>query len=398
MFKFLTQGRELAQHPPSPPAMAVPTLQPAQSMELDARIGCLEKKLSEECARRVELEVVEVELRQALDASQREKASLLVSLSESEEERRQLAARLVAMELPANADVEDTTEKVRGIFGKAKSEAHRLVMLIFSILAACSGYFGAKITYLKNGLSRLSKRGTDSDRSSDSMRCKVEAVRARLEEVLAENEHLRQDNCAAKGWQEKYRVMQSKLVGKEEQVDALRLKVNDLESFASLEAKDRDEEVKNATGSIFEIVKGECQRLALVKFSLFALCANLAARCKGQRAALSRKSRELRQFMNCICTLTLDIQELRKDNKKLSSNIVRLREENKEYMETIKLMQCEIEIRNNERAEAAAVEEENDRRMGEVEELKALIAVVMEKDAELNRIVERRGAGGNGWE
>lgn len=396
MFNFLTKrGRQQAQHPPSRSTTAVSTLQPAQKMELDARIESLEERLADECARRVELEHVEVRLRQALDDSEKEEASLLVSVRESEKERRQLAARLAAMEVQGEGDVESTANMVRGIFDKAKSEAQRLMLLIFSIFLVCTGYFGAKLVYVKNELVRLSNGVADLKTCTDSARSEVEAVRAKLEEVSLENDRLRQESRAAMGWQEKWQDVRSSLAKTKEENDALRRKVNDLEMAMEMETKTRDEEINKAAGSVLEMAKAECQRMALLNFSVVVLCANFAARCKAQIVTLSRKTRELRQFMNCICTLNVDIQALRKDNRKLSENIGRLRVENQECMETIRLMEGEIQLWNDQRGEMVVVEEQNKKCKVQVEEVKALIAVLLEKNAELNRIVESSNA--HGW-
>lgn len=157
VLNFLTKrGAQLNQQPPSRAPTVVPSLQTAQQMELHARIGSLETQLAKECARRLELELVEEKLRQVLNVSEKENVSLLVSVRKSDEKRRQLVARLEAISLEhGEPGAKSSANTVRGIFNKVRSEAQRLSLLIFSIFSVCAVYFSANLGVQILGLSRM---------------------------------------------------------------------------------------------------------------------------------------------------------------------------------------------------------------------------------------------------
>lgn len=276
------------------------------------------------------------------------------------------------IKLEGNGIVGNTTKTVRGIFDKVKRETQRLVLQTISALMVCWSYLVGSLLCWKNEMVVLSNTGSGLKMCADSMRCAVTGLTVWVRKISGWNIGVCLDTCTAKGCENKCQKM-------EEENARLRQKVSDLETLLEMQAKAREEGGMKASASVLRFVKDQGQRLGLLVFSLVVMCFKIGCRCKEQAARLSRKSREMRQFMNLICTLSLDIQSLRKDNKKMAEEMARLRSENMEYAETIKLMQQEMELGNDRRSSE-----------GQVEEVKNLIAMLMEKDAELNLIVQNR--------
>lgn len=90
-------------------------------LKLPRKVGCLERRLVCECAGRVKLELVEVDLLQIIGVTRRKKASLLLPIVGYEEERRRLVVRVVETLLYSagvqiQGNKEHATNMVRGIF------------------------------------------------------------------------------------------------------------------------------------------------------------------------------------------------------------------------------------------------------------------------------------------
>lgn len=142
-----------------------------------------------------------------------------------------------------------------------------------------------------------------------------------------------------------------------------------------------DYELKKVIGSILGFFETNFQRLLLFTCKVTDVCFNFAVRCKDKMAKMYRKTRDFWFFLHSALEMNLEFQSLKVESEKLSEEITRLDVENEHCMETIGLMQYEIDNLELQRAEKEALEEDNNKLRQQLQDVTELISYLVTKEA-----------------